>query len=135
MVRSPMTEPAAIRPARIEAIKAALARLGPLRPGHLSRQYNVCGNPRCRCKTDPPRKHGPYYQLSYTWQGRSRTEFVRKENLATVRAELRNYQRLRALVDKWVAAELELARAQRRLVPSKRSNRRRSGAISKETGS
>jgi hypothetical protein len=44
----------------IETIKRELLSLGDLRPGSLSKQYNVCGNPRCRCKEDPPRKHGPY---------------------------------------------------------------------------
>ena len=55
---------------RMRAIQAKLAALGPIHPGSLSQQYNVCGNPSCRCK-DPkrPRKHGPYYQLSYTWRG------------------------------------------------------------------
>jgi Family of unknown function (DUF6788) len=130
-----MIAPAPTAPVRIEAIKAELARLGSLRPGHLSRQYNVCGNPRCRCKADPPRKHGPYYQLSYTWQGRSRTEFVRREDLPTVRQQVRNYQRLRALVENWIAAELEHARADHRQALPKRSNRRRASAVSKENRS
>jgi len=48
-----------------EQIKAELAALGEMRPGSLSRQYNVCGKPNCRCK-DPqnPQRHGPCYQLS-----------------------------------------------------------------------
>jgi uncharacterized protein DUF6788 len=98
---------------RIEQIKAELAQLGPLRPGHLSQQYNVCGTPGCRCKDDPPRKHGPYYQLSYTWQRKSHSEFVRLENLAAVRQQLTNYQRLRTLVDEWIALGLNAARLQR----------------------
>jgi hypothetical protein len=130
-----MTAPVQTHSARIEAIKAELARLGSLRPGHLSRQFNVCGNPGCRCKADPPQKHGPYYQLSYTWQGRSRTEFVRREDLPTVRQQVRNYQRLRILVQNWIAAELEHASADRRQTSPKRSNRRRASAISKENRS
>jgi hypothetical protein len=98
---------------RIEQIKAELAQLGPLRPGHLSQQYNVCGTPGCRCKADPPRKHGPYYQLSYTWQRRSHSEFVRLENLAAVRQQLTNYERLRALVDEWIALGLKTAQLRR----------------------
>jgi len=128
-----MPEPHPTHPARIQTIKAELARLGRLRPGTLSRQYNVCGNPTCRCKADPPRKHGPYYQLSYTWQGRSRTEFVRREDLAAVRQHVRNYQRLRALVEKWIAAEIDQAHADRRHVRPKRSIRRPHPAVSKET--
>lgn len=103
---------------RIEQIKAELAQLGPLRPGHLSQQYNVCGTPGCRCKDDPPRKHGPYYQLSYTWQRKSHSEFVRLENLAAVRQQLTNYQRLRTLVDEWIALGLNAAQLQRHSDPA-----------------
>ncbi len=83
---------------RIAAIKAALAALGPLRPGSLSQQYNVCGNPRCRCKAAPPQKHGPYYQLSYTFRGKSHSDFVRRDALPQVQgasadAQLRNAAR------------------------------------------
>jgi uncharacterized protein YukE len=102
---------------RIEQIKAELAQLGPLCPGHLSQQYNVCGTPGCRCKDDPPRKHGPYYQLSYTWQRKSHSEFVRLENLAALRQQLTNYQRLRTLVDEWIALGLNAAQLQRHSAP------------------
>ena len=96
--------------ARIQKIKAEIAALGELRPGSLSRQYNVCGNPDCRCKAKPPRKHGPYYQLSFTWQGRSKSQFVRKEDLPEVRKQLKNYKRLRELVDAWIGLGMELSR-------------------------
>ena len=95
--------------AKIETLKQDLLTLGELRPGTLSEQYNVCGKAGCACKADPPRKHGPYYQVSFTWQGRSHTQFVRQENVATTRQQLRNYERLRAVVEAWVAAGLELA--------------------------
>jgi len=87
---------------RIAEIKHALAQLGPLRPGSISRQYNICGTPGCRCKADPPEKHGPYHQLNYTWRARSRTEFVRDHDLAEVSAELDNYQQLRLLTEEWI---------------------------------
>ena len=95
--------------AKIDVLKQELMTLGDLRPGTLSEQYNVCGKPGCACKADPPRKHGPYYQVSFTWQGRSHTQFVRQENVATTRQQLRNYARLRTLVEAWIAAGLELA--------------------------
>lgn len=98
---------------RIKETKAALARLGDLRPGSLSEQYNTCGNPRCACKADPPHKHGPYYQLSYTRKGRSRTELVRPEHLAQVQAQVRNYHTLQALLDQLVEASIELDRVRR----------------------
>src|SRR5438105_2432306 len=35
---------------QIAQIKSQLQRHGPMRPGSLSRQYNVCGKPGCWCK-------------------------------------------------------------------------------------
>lgn len=86
-----------------------------MRPGSLSEQYNVCGKPNCRCK-DPnyPRKHGPYYQLSYTYQGRSTTEFVKKEDVPQVSEQIANYARFKKLTDEWVSLSLQIAKSQRR---------------------
>ena len=99
---------------RIRAIQAELAALGPIHPGSLSQQYNVCGNPACRCK-DPqrPQKHGPYYQLSYTWRGKSTTRFVRPPQVAAMRAKLAAYKRLRQLTTDWVDAALALEQWER----------------------
>ena len=36
----------------IQRIKTELASLGDMRPGSLSKQFNVCGKAGCRCK-DP----------------------------------------------------------------------------------
>ena len=97
--------------ARIKMIKRELQAIGPMRPGSLSKQYSVCGKSGCRC-VDPsrPRKHGPYYQLSYVHRGKSTTQFVRPAFLSEIRAQLANYKRFRRLVDQWVHLSLELSR-------------------------
>lgn len=110
---------------RIKRIKADLAHLGDLRPGSLSLQYNVCRTPNCRCKADPPQKHGPYYQLNYTRHGRSRTELVHPEHLDQVRSQTENYQKLKLLLDQWIDASIELDRLRRsgnRPAPRARQN-------------
>lgn len=93
----------------IERIKRELGALGDLRRGSLSTQYNVCGTPGCRCKVLPPHKHGPYHQLSYTRKGKGSTRFVRAEQIAQVKGQLKNYTRLRALVDRWIDLATELS--------------------------
>jgi hypothetical protein len=100
---------------RIRAIQGELAALGPIHPGSLSQQYNVCGNPDCRCK-DPkrPQKHGPYYQLSYTWRGRSTTRFVRPPQVEAMRKKLAAYKRLRELTAAWVDAAMALEQWERK---------------------
>jgi hypothetical protein len=93
---------------RIQKIKKELMELGELRPGSLSQQYNVCGKATCRCK-DPenPRRHGPYYQVSYGRKGKSSSTFVRPEDVAAVRKQLANYKKLMQLVNLWIDLGLE----------------------------
>lgn len=107
---------------RIERIKRELHGLGDLRPGSLSEQYNVCGVEGCRCKASPPKKHGPYYQLSFTRRGKATSRFVRREEVAIVRRQLKNYVQLRALVDAWIDAAMELS-------PLRLEQRRERGAV------
>jgi hypothetical protein len=94
---------------RIQRLKQQIAELGDLRPGTLSQQYNVCGSPNCRCKADPPLKHGPYYQVSFRLQGKSSSQFVREEDLLEVQQQLENYRLLRQLVDEWITLSAELS--------------------------
>jgi len=94
---------------QIEKLKRDLAALGDLRPGSLSTQYNVCGSPGCKCKAEPPIKHGPYYQVSYTRKGKSSTKFVKKEVLPEVRKQLKNYERMKLLIEKWIDLAMELS--------------------------
>ena len=84
---------------RIERIKAALSRLGPMRPGSLTRQYK-----------DRKNKTGAYWQISYTRQMQSRTEYVRREWIAEMRRQIAAYKRFKRLADDWVA--LGIARSQ-----------------------
>lgn len=85
-----------------------------MRPGSLSKQYNVCGNPTCRCK-DPkhPKKHGPYYQVSYTHRGKSTTAFVKRDAVNEAKVQLRNYQRFKKLTQEWVELSLEIVKLKR----------------------
>ena len=93
----------------IEEIKRQIVDLGDLRPGSISEQYNVCGKKGCRCKANPPEKHGPYYQLSYTRKGKSKSVFVKNENVPEVKRQVENYRLLKSLVERWVDISIELA--------------------------
>lgn len=94
---------------QIEKIKRDLVALGDMRPGSLSTQYNVCGSPGCRCKATPPVKHGPYYQVSYTRKGKSGSKFVKKNDLPTVRKQLKTYEKMKLLIERWVDLATELS--------------------------
>ncbi len=94
---------------QIARIKQEIDSIGDLRRGSLSEQYNICGTPGCKCKATPPTKHGPYYQLSFTKNGRSSTKFVSRKNIRLVRSQVKNYTLLRKLVGKWLELGSELS--------------------------
>lgn len=80
----------------IEVIKARIAKIGVVRPGSLTRQYK-----------DPKNQRGAYYQISYTHRMKSKTEYVRSAFLAQVRRQIRDYNELKRLIEKWVALGIE----------------------------
>lgn len=84
--------------------------LGPLHPGSLSRQYQVCGKPRCKC-CDPqnPRPHGPYFKLTYAFHGKFTCRFVRAQSVREVRALVAAFKSFRKLTDQWISLGIRRA--------------------------
>ena len=83
----------------IEVIKTRIAEIGVVRPGSLTRQYK-----------DPKSKRGAYHQISYTHRMQSKTEYVRSDSLAQVRRQIRDYNKLKRLIERWVALGIEYSR-------------------------
>lgn len=84
---------------RIERIKEALSHIGPMRPGSLTRQYK-----------DRKNKTGAYWQISYTRQMKSRTEYVRGEWVPQIRKQIATHKRFKRLVDQWIDLSIEHSR-------------------------
>lgn len=103
---------------RVEKIKMELQKVGEMRPGSINKQLTVCGRPGCSCQ-DPkqPKKHGPYYQLSYVHQGKSTTQFIQNKLVPMVVQQLKNYKMFKSLTTEWV--ELALAIAKEKLASDK----------------
>ena len=81
---------------RIDRIKQELQGLGPMRPGSLTRQYR-----------DPKKRTGAYWQISYTRQMRSRTEYVRQEWVRETRQRIATHKRFKQLIDRWLDLSIE----------------------------
>lgn len=95
---------------KILRLKQQLLALGPLHPGSLSRQYQVCGKPGCKC-CDPqkPRPHGPYTKLTYVHRGKFTCRFVRAEAVQEVTALVATFKTFRQLTKEWVALSIQRA--------------------------
>jgi len=89
---------------RIDRIKAELAAIDEMRPGSLTRQYK-----------DPQNQSGAYYQLSYTRDMKSRTDYIARDCLRDVRRQIGNYKRFKALSAQWIALSIEQSRLNMKL--------------------
>jgi hypothetical protein len=81
---------------RIEKTKAKLVLIEPMRPGSLTRQYKHSQD-----------QVGAYYQISYTLNMKSRTEYVRKECVNDIRRQIVNYKRFKKLTTEWIKLSIE----------------------------
>lgn len=92
----------------ITEIKKRLLEIGPMHPGSVTQQYQVCGNPTCRCMNEKnPQRHGPYHKLSYVYHGKPVCRFVRAACTEEVKERLAAYKEFRQLMDKWVELSIE----------------------------
>ena len=96
---------------KIDEVKQALLALDPMHPGSVSRQYQVCGRPGCRCMhPQHPHRHGPYHKLAYVHRGKPVCRFVRADCVGELLKRLAAYKRFRTLMDRWI--ELCILRGQ-----------------------
>ena len=93
---------------RIDRIKRELVEIGPMRPGSLTRQYK-----------DPQDKTGAYWQISYTRQMKSRTEYVRREWVKELRSQIKTHKRFKRLVDQWIELSIEQSKLAMRMAEKK----------------
>lgn len=59
--------------ARYRALAAQLAEIGFIARGSVVAAMTTCSSKGCHCRTDPARRHGPYWQLSRSSGGTTRT--------------------------------------------------------------
>ena len=93
---------------RIAEIRGKLAMIGPMHPGSMSLQYQVCGNPTCRCMNpEKPERHGPYHKLAYVHRGRKAGRFVRADTVEELGRRLGEYKKFRKLMDDWIKLSIQ----------------------------
>ena len=83
---------------QFENLKASLADLGPFRRGTVLRRFVRCGNPRCRCRAEPPQLHGPYFEWTRKVKGKTVSVRLSKEQAQLLDQWIANARRLDSIV-------------------------------------
>ncbi len=97
---------------RIKKIKDQITKLNEMRPGVLTEQQYKRGN-----------KQWPYWQVSYTINKKSRTEYIRDEYIKIIKAETFEYKKFKNLVEK--LTELSLLLSKERMEIFKQSQKQK----------
>jgi hypothetical protein len=75
----------------IAGIKKELMTIGEMRPGSLTYQYQR-----------PKEKKGGFYQISYTYRMKSKTEYVKAEFVQDLKGQIATYKRSKKLMQQWI---------------------------------
>lgn len=121
-------------PDAVQVLAETLSQPRPMRRGSLGERWIRCGKERCACARDEGARHGPYFSLTRSEGGRTRSRRLTagqaervREQLAAGRAFREQVEAFWRACESWADAELEreaAPRAEKR--GSRRSSRRRS---------
>ena len=104
-----MTKPTPPPEQRRKELLDELSELGFCLPGSLSTRHMRCGNPRCRCRADPPQLHGPYTYWTRKVKGRTVAQLLTAEQLERYQPWIDNDRRLRQLLSELEALAVHTA--------------------------
>ncbi len=76
---------------KIAGVKKELMTIGEMRPGSLTYQYQR-----------PKEKKGGFYQISYTYRMKSKTEYVKAEFVQDLKTQIATFKRFRKLMQTWI---------------------------------
>ncbi len=92
------TDPLDAHLGRYRELIAQVNDLGWVAVGSLVKRFTYCGKPGCRCQEDPPRPHGPYYQLTRKVAGKTVTQRLSAAEAERYTDWLANGRRLHQIV-------------------------------------
>jgi len=97
---------------KITATKNELMNLGDMRPGSVTKQFHKRGD-----------KKWPYWQISYTQNKRSKTEYLKDEFVEKIKAEVATYKKFKKLVEKLTNLNVELSIERLNILKAQQKNK------------
>ena len=101
-------------PLHLRQLAAELAEPKPMRRGSLSQRTIKCSKPGCACAKDPKARHGPYFSLTRTVKGKTRSRFLAAEQATRARQQIEAGHEFRSKLETywegcedWAERELE----------------------------
>jgi hypothetical protein len=107
---------------RFRELRRGLEQIDYFCKGTVLKRMMKCGKARCACASDPTKRHGPYFELTYKANGKTINVKLSPEAAPLYKAAAQQYRKLKTLLNRLDKLSKAILRHQARLAESTRQN-------------
>ena len=97
---------------RFQELKRDLEQLEYFCKGTVLKRMMKCGKAYCACASDPAKRHGPYYELTYKAEGKTVNVKLSPQAAPLYQAASRQYRKLKTLLNRLEKLSQSILRSQ-----------------------
>lgn len=86
--------------------------------GTVLKRMMKCGKPRCVCASDPAKRHGPYFELTYKAKGKTVNVKLSPEAAPLYQTAAQQYRKLKSLLNRLDKLSKAILRQQAKVAES-----------------
>jgi hypothetical protein len=105
---------------RFRVLKRDLQQLEYFCKGTVLKRMMKCGKAHCACASDPTKRHGPYYELTYKANGKTVNVKLSPQAAPLYKAASQQYRKLKNLFNRLEKLSQTILRHQAKLAQSQR---------------
>jgi type II secretory pathway component PulJ len=105
---------------RFQELKRGLDQLEYFCKGTVLKRMMKCGKAQCACASDPDKRHGPYFELTYKANGKTVNVKLSPEVAPLYKAAALQYRKLKTLLTRLEKLSQTILRQQAKLAQSHR---------------
>src|SRR6266481_7778390 len=103
---------------RFQELKRGLEQLECFCKGTVLKRMMKCGKAQCACASDPAKRHGPYFELTYKANGKTVNVKLSPEAAPLYRAAAQHYRKLKVLLSRLEKLSKTILRQEAKLAQS-----------------
>ncbi len=107
---------------RFLELKRGLAQIEYFCKGTVLKRMMKCGKAHCACASDPAKRHGPYFEVTYKDNGKTVNVKLTPESAPLYKAAVQQYHQLKTLLNRLEKLSQAILRHQAKLAQSQRQD-------------
>lgn len=104
---------------RFQDLKRGLDQLEYFCKGTVLKRMTKCGKPYCACRSDPDKRHGPYFELTYKVKGKTVNLRLSSQAAPLYRAASAQFRKLKATLQRLEKTSQAVLEIQAKIAQSK----------------